>query len=331
MIHAEKLTKKFDDFTAVNGINLDVPRGEVLALLGPNGAGKTTTIRMLGSILRPTGGRATVAGFDTVRQSREVRRVIGLLTEFPGLYTRMKGEEYLDFFGEMQGLPKSVRRERAEMLLKQFKLWDARGKRLGEYSKGMKQKLTLVRAMLHDPQVLFLDEPTSNMDPQSAKLVRDAILDLRRGKRTIIVCTHNLAEAELLADRIAIIRRGEIIAQGSPAALKTQLLGQPVMELHTAETLNGQIDHLTKLVTIVAHGDNWLRYTTSNPARDNPKLLAQLASTRTPVITLSEVHHSLEEVYLRIVSDELREMNDAPHPALSATPSPSKGKGGDEK
>ncbi len=303
MIHAENLTKQFDDFIAVNGINLDVPRGEVLALLGPNGAGKTTTIRMLGSILRPTGGRATVAGFDTVRQSRQVRRVIGLLTEFPGLYTRMRGEEYLDFFGEMQGLPKSVRRERAEMLLKRFQLWDARRQRLGEYSKGMKQKLTLVRAMLHDPQVLFLDEPTSNMDPQSAKLVRDSILDLRRGNRTIIICTHNLAEAELLADRIAIIRRGEIIAQGSPAELKTQLLGQPLMELRTAKNLNGQIDRLAALVNIVAHGDNWLRYTTPNPTRDNPQILAQLTALRTPVITLSEVRRSLEDVYLRIVEE----------------------------
>ncbi len=304
MIHAENLTKQFDDFIAVNGINLDVPRGEVLALLGPNGAGKTTTIRMLGSILRPTAGRATVAGFDTVRQSREVRRVIGLLTEFPGLYTRMKGEEYLDFFGEMQGLPKSVRRKQAEMLLKRFELWEARGKRLGEYSKGMKQKLTLVRAMLHDPQVLFLDEPTSNMDPQSAKLVRDAILDLRRGNRTIIICTHNLAEAELLADRIAIIRRGEIIAQGSPAELKARLLGQPVMEVRLAESLNGQVDHLSNLVEIVAYGDDWLRYTTPNPAQDNPRLLEKLAALRASVITLSEVRRSLEEVYLRIVSDE---------------------------
>ena len=301
MIHAENLTKQFDDFTAVKGINLDVPRGEVLALLGPNGAGKTTTIRMLGSILKPTRGHATVAGYDTVQQARNVRQVIGLLTEFPGLYTRMKGEEYLDFFGEMQGLPKNIRRERAEKLLKQFELWDARDKRLGEYSKGMKQKLTLVRAMLHAPQLLFLDEPTSNMDPQSAKLVRDAILDLRRENRTIIICTHNLAEAELLADRIAIIRRGEIIAEGNPAELKRQLLGHAIMELRLAENLNGQIDHLSELVEIVAHGDDWLRYIAPHPAQDNPRVLEMLAARRTPVITLSEVRRSLEDVYLQIV------------------------------
>ncbi len=304
MIEARNLTKKFNDFIAVNRLNLLVPEGEVLALLGPNGAGKTTTIRMLGSILRPTAGHAFVAGFDTVRQSKEVRRVIGLLTEFPGLYTRMKGLEYLDFFGDLQGLPKTVRLARAEKLLRQFELWEARDKRLGEYSKGMKQKLTLVRAMLHNPQVLFLDEPTSNMDPQSAKLVRDAILALRRENRTIIICTHNLAEAELLADRIAIIRRGEIIAQGSPSALKNQLLGQPIMELRLAESLNGQVDNLTDMVKVVAHGDNWLRYTTPNPALDNPRLLRRLAAEHTPVVTLSEVSRSLEEVYLRIIEDE---------------------------
>ncbi|MFQ5575599.1 MAG: ABC transporter ATP-binding protein [Anaerolineae bacterium] len=304
MIEARGLTKKFADFTAVDRVDLSVAEGEVLALLGPNGAGKTTTVRMLGSILRPTAGHATVAGFDTVRQSKAVRRIIGLLTEFPGLYTRMKGLEYLDFFGELQGLPRATRQARAETLLRQFALWDARDKRLGEYSKGMKQKLTLVRAMLHDPVVLFLDEPTSNMDPQSAKLVRDAILALRHEKRTIIVCTHNLAEAELLADRIAIIRRGQIIAQGSPAALKQQLLGHPVMELRLAESLNGQLDNLSDVVTITGHGENWFRFIAPNPERLNPKLLQLLAEQRQPVVTLSEVSRSLEEVYLKIIEDD---------------------------
>ena len=208
MIEAKALTKQFQDFTAVNQLDLHVAEGEVLAILGPNGAGKTTTVRMLGSILRPTSGQATIAGFDTVKDAEAVRQMIGLLTEFPGLYTRMKGVEYLHFFGELQGIAKKTRVARIEKLLTQFQLWDAREKRLGEYSKGMKQKLTLVRAMLHDPQVLFLDEPTSTMDPHSAKLVRDAILQLRQEKRTVIICTHNLAEAELLADRIAIIRHG---------------------------------------------------------------------------------------------------------------------------
>lgn len=303
MIEAKGLTKQFGDFTAVNRIDLKVAEGEVLALLGPNGAGKTTTIRMLGSILRPTAGQARIAGFDTVRQAAEVRRIIGLLTEFPGLYTRMKGVEYLHFFGELQGLPKSIRQEQIEKFLKRFRLWEAREKRLGEYSKGMKQKLTLVRSMLHDPQVLFLDEPTSTMDPQSAKLVRDAILELRREQRTIIICTHNLSEAEMLADRIAIIRRGEIIAEGTPAALKKQLLGDPVMDLRLAQPLNGQLQDIADLVEVLHYGETWFRYTTPRPHLTNPKLLQLMTEQQLPVITLSEVTRSLEEVYLRIIAD----------------------------
>jgi ABC-2 type transport system ATP-binding protein len=304
MIEAKGLTKQFANFKAVNQIDLTVAEGEVLAILGPNGAGKTTSVRMLGSILKPTAGWARVAGFDTVHQAAEVRRVIGLLTEFPGLYHRMQGVEYLNFFGELQGLPKGIRQERIEMLLQQFELWDARQKRLGEYSKGMKQKLTLARAMLHDPQVLFLDEPTSTMDPHSAKLVRDSILSLRQEKRTIIICTHNLAEAELLADRIAIIRQGEIIAEGTAAALKKQLLGNPMMDLRLAQPLNGQLADIADVVDLVDHGDTWLRYTTPQPERVNPQLLHLLTQHHLPVITLSEVPRSLEEVYLRLVSTQ---------------------------
>ena len=301
MIESVNLTKEFGDFVAVRDVCLNVSEGEVLALLGPNGAGKTTTVRMLGSILKPTRGYARIAGFDTVTEAKGVRRVIGLLTEFPGLYLRMKGLDYLSFFGELQGMPKDHIQRRSEELLKRFQLWDARHKPLGQYSKGMKQKLTLVRAMLHDPQVLFLDEPTSAMDPHSAKLVRDSITDLRREQRTIVLCTHNLAEAEQLADRIAIISQGQIIAQGTPTELKQRLLGDPLMEIRMAVPLNGLVPKLQAYVNVVAHGQDWVRYTVSNPTDFNPKLLNDLARQEIPVVTLSEVPRSLEEVYLRIV------------------------------
>jgi ABC-2 type transport system ATP-binding protein len=303
MIEAVDLTKEFGRFVAVSNVNLHVPEGEVLALLGPNGAGKTTTVRMLGAILKPTRGHARIAGFDTVQQARDVRRLIGLLTEFPGLYLRMKGPDYLKFFGELQGLSAQVIAGRSEELLRRFQLWEARDKQLGHYSKGMKQKLTLVRAMLHDPQVLYLDEPTSAMDPHSARLVRDAIANLRRDRRTIVLCTHNLAEAEQLADRIAIINRGRIIAQGAIAQLKQRLLGDPLMELKLAEPLNGLVPDLAGCINIVNYGDDWIRYTVPNPAQANPQLLAQLAQRQIPVMTLSEVPRSLEEVYLRIVEE----------------------------
>ena len=304
MIEAVELTKEFGEFTAVRDVCLHVPEGEVLALLGPNGAGKTTSVRMLGSILTPTRGYARIAGFDTVKEAQKVRQVIGLLTEFPGLYMRMKGLEYLQFFGELQGMPGDVIRSRSEQLLKRFELWDAHDKQVGKYSKGMKQKLTLVRAMLHDPQVLFLDEPTSAMDPHSAKLVRDAIADLRHEQRTIVLCTHNLAEAELLADRIAIVRRGQIVAQGTPIELKKQLLGDPLMELRLAGPMNGLVNYLQDKVNVVTHGEDWVRYTVANPLQFNPILLSELVQQSTPVVTLSEISRSLEEVYLQIVESD---------------------------
>jgi ABC-2 type transport system ATP-binding protein len=304
MIETHALVKQFDTFTAVRDVSLRVQPGEVLALLGPNGAGKTTTVRMLTSILRPTAGWARVVGFDVVQHPDEVRRNVGVLTEHHGLYFRMKSEEYLDFFGELYGLPKAVRREQAAHLLDRFGMREATGKRLGEYSKGMRQKLALIRAMLHDPPVLLLDEPTSAMDPQSAKLVRDAIAQLRSKNRAIILTTHNLPEAEQLADHIAIIRRGKIIARGTPAALKRELLGPALMELRVASTLNGLVQTLAETVEVVEAGADWLRYRVAEPAVTNPLILQQLSAQRVPVITLAEVPRSLEDVYLQVVQSE---------------------------
>jgi ABC-2 type transport system ATP-binding protein len=303
MIQTANLSKHFRLIRAVDGIDLDVREGEVLALLGPNGAGKTTTVRMLAAILKPTAGWARVAGLDTVREARQVRSIVGLLTEAPGLYTRMRALEYLDFFGQLHRLSPRQRAVRSEQLLRRFDLWDARCQRLGEYSKGMRQKLALVRAMLHDPLVLFLDEPTSAMDPYSARQVREAILELRREKRTIILCTHNLSEAEALADRIAIIRRGRIAALGSVPELKRRLLGNPLFELRLGTSLDGLLPLLGDLVQLREYGDNWVRYTTPMPEKVNPQLMQRLIEHGVPVITLSEVPRNLEEVYLRIVDE----------------------------
>ena len=303
MIEAENLTKKFDDFTAVDSLSLSVRAGEVLALLGPNGAGKTTTVRMLSAILAPTTGRAVVAGFDVVQSPGQVRRRVGMLTEMPGLYLRMQAVEYLDFFGQLYGLGASQRQARAAALLSRLGMADAVDKRLGDYSKGMRQKLALIRAMLHDPPVLLLDEPTSAMDPQSARLVRDAITALRGEKHAIILCTHNLFEAEELADRIAIIRRGRIVEQGTAASLKSRLLGPPLMEVRLNAPLDGLLPDLTQRVEVVEQGDVWLRYRTDDPAAENPRLLRWLADRGAGVVTLSEVTRSLEDVYLRVVAE----------------------------
>jgi len=301
MILTQTLTKNFNDFSAVDTLTLRVRAGEILALLGPNGAGKTTTVRMLAAILKPTSGRATVAGFDVVRDARAVRQHVGVLTEMPGLYLRMTALPYLDFFGQLWGLTSHQRAERSELLLRRFGLWETRGQRLGEYSKGMKQKLAIIRAMLHDPPVLLLDEPTSAMDPHSAKLVRDTIISLRDARRAIVVCTHNLAEAELLADRIAIIRLGRLILLGTPRELKAQLLGPPLMKVRLIGSVDGLSSRLTDIIEIEAQGKDWLSYRTANPAEVNPRLLRRLAALGRQVVTIGEVPRTLEDVYLRVV------------------------------
>jgi ABC-2 type transport system ATP-binding protein len=303
MIETSNLTKHFDDFTAVQEVTLSVKPGEVLALLGPNGAGKTTTVRMLTSIFMPTSGTAHVAGYDVVTQAEDVRASVGVLTEGHGLYTRMRGIDYLDFFGQLYDIPREIRRPRAEQLAERFGLGDALNRRMGEYSKGMRQKLALVRSMLHNPPVLMLDEPTSAMDPLSSRQVRNAIHDLRGDGRTILLCTHNLPEAEELADRIAIIRRGEIITQGTAMELKSRLLGPPLLELRVAAPLNGLVKDLSELVEVESSGHNWLRYRTPEPQSMNPQVVRRLAGLGIELVTLSEVPQSLEQVYLRVVGE----------------------------
>lgn len=302
MIAAKNLSKKFDEFTAVRDVNLEVSKGELLALLGPNGAGKTTTVRMLTSVLRPSGGSAKVGGFDVVSQAQQVRSIVGVLTEHHGLYNRMKAREYLEFFGEIYGLSQDVRERRAEKLLNDFGLATEADRRIGEFSKGMRQKLALGRALLHNPEVLLLDEPTSAMDPASARLVRDEISKMRSDKRAIVICTHNLAEAEELADRIAIIRRGRIIANDTPAALKAKLLGPPIFEARLREAMNGKSPQLPEQVSLVEKGDDWLRFTSPTPEENNPQVVNNLVSQGFSLVSLQEITRSLEQVYLQAVS-----------------------------
>jgi ABC-2 type transport system ATP-binding protein len=304
MIESQDLTKYYDDFLAVDAVNLNVPAGSVLALLGPNGAGKTTTVRMLTSILAPSSGWAKIAGYDVVEQPEQVRAHVGVLTEQHGLYERMRAVEYLDFFGQVYHLPPTARRQRSLELMERFGLADALKRTLGEYSKGMKQKLALVRAMLHDPPVLLLDEPTSAMDPQSAKLVRDAIVELQRDERTFLITTHNLTEAQMLADQIGIIRHGRIIAQGNLEELSRRIAGDPVMELRVTGQVNGLAKDIGDMVRVEECGDSWITFRVSDPAATNPALLRRVLDLGVNVVTLAPVSQSLEQIYLRVVEED---------------------------
>lgn len=305
MIQTEDLTKWFGTFSAVESVNLNVNSGQVLALLGPNGAGKTTTVRMLTSTLKPTRGRAVVAGYDVGKKPEIVRRQVGVLTEHHGLYGRMNAVEYLGFFADLYSLDQRIRTKTIQTLLEQFGLAADKNRRLSEYSKGMRQKLALVRAMLHDPPVLLLDEPTSAMDPESARVVRNTILGLRSANRTILLCTHNLAEAEEMADQVAIIRRGRIILNESLPAIKRKLLGEPEYEAVFAGSVNGlEGVYLPDGVKIISSGENRIRFQIKQPNQTNPLLLKTLLESGLAVVTLREIPRSLEDAYLEAVSNE---------------------------
>lgn len=297
MIETVDLSKQFNDFWAVDGVTLSVRPGQVLALLGQNGAGKTTTVRMLTGLLTPTRGRARVAGFDVVSQAAQVRASVGVLTEQHGLYNRMTPVEYLDFFGQVYRLDSAARRARTDFLLDYFGLSAYASRRIGEYSKGMRQKLALARALMHEPPVLLLDEPTSAMDPESARLVRIEIARLRSANRAIIICTHNLAEAELLADHVAIIYAGRILIQGRQEDLKRELLGQPEYEAVLAAPWSLPAE-LPPGVTLTGRSDGRLRFRVERPEEVNPVLLRRLMDDRAPLVAWQEVPRTLEQVYL---------------------------------
>jgi ABC-2 type transport system ATP-binding protein len=301
MIEAEGLGKQFNDFWAVDGVSFNIQPGEVLALLGQNGAGKTTTVRMLNAVLAPTRGWARVAGYDVVREAEKVRSLVGVLTEQHGIYARMNAVEYLEFFGKVYGLGGPGLRARIDFLLENFGLSFAAKRRTGEYSKGMRQKLALARALIHEPPVLLLDEPTSAMDPESARLVRDHITDLRSSKRSIIICTHNLVEAETLADKIAIIYHGRIQITGTVPELKSRLMGPAEYEVRFGSPVSFDSIEFPAGINILERSISGFRYQVEAPEEVNPLLVQELAKKQLPVVSLQEVPRNLEQVYLRVM------------------------------
>ena len=303
MIETHDLSKQFHDFMAVDSVNLSVEAGQILALLGQNGAGKTTTVRMLTALLHPTRGWARVAGYDVVKNGHDVRASVGVLTEQHGLYMRMTAVEYLDFFGQVYSLSPAMRKSRSDHLLEYFGLTEAARRRIGEYSKGMRQKLALARAMMHEPGVLLLDEPTSAMDPESARLVRDEIARLKSSKRTIVICSHNLTEAEALADKIAIIYRGRILLQGTLDELKQSVLGTPEYEIKFSEAWDSSGLELPNDVDLLSRTATSMKVRVKRPQESNPQILKALSAQSASVMTFQEEPRSLEQVYLKVMAD----------------------------
>lgn len=305
MIDTENLTKKFGDMTAVDSVTLHVDEGEVFGFLGPNGAGKTTTIRMLACLVAKSSGRATIGDYEIANKADqpEIRKMVGLLTENVGLYEELSAYDNLDFYGRFYKLGEQKRTERIEYLLKLLELWDKKDAAAGTFSKGMKQKLAIARALIHDPAVLFLDEPTANLDPEASKTVRDFILELKKEKRTIFLNTHLLDEAERICDRVAILRT-KLITIGSPQELRHSLSGRKVkVQLQRVD------DAITSSVKKMGYqiGEvtaNSIVIDLKEPEKENPAILRSIQSAGGNVVFVTEVGSSLEDVYLKLVKGD---------------------------
>ena len=305
MIEIEGLTRRFGEVTAVDGLTLTIGEGEVFGLLGPNGAGKTTTIRMLACLISRTAGQARIGGYSIgdAGAARKIRSMIGLMPEEAGLYPDLSAVRTLDFYGRLNRVPGALRAERTERLLTLLGLWDRRNSPVKTYSKGMRQRLALARALIHDPPVLLLDEPTANLDPEGAKTVRDFLLELRKDNRTILLNTHHLEEANRVCDRVGVLAN-RLIAVGSPAELRRSLWGSATV-VRLAE-VTAPVEEAARKA---GSGDvevtgNVLTVSVADPKRDNPGLVRAIVDAGGQVEFVTESVPTLEEVYLKLIGDK---------------------------
>src|SRR5712692_422266 len=303
-IETHKLTRKFGNLVAVDNLTLSIPEGTVFGFLGPNGAGKTTTVRMLAALIAPTSGTANVIGHELGAGNRSIRRSVGILTETPGLYDRLSAEQNLIFFARLYDVPAQRAQEQAERYLRMLELWERRSDRVGGFSKGMRQKLAIARALLHEPRVIFLDEPTAGLDPEAARTVRDFIKELRSEGRTIFLTTHNLPEADELCDLIGVFRT-QLLRVDTPLNLRTGLFGRGT-QVRVVGDASGWATTARSLsfVRQVTSQDDRLLVTLDNPDEQNPYLVQALVTAGAQIRFVEPIAHSLEEVYLELIEDE---------------------------
>jgi len=301
MIRTQNLTKKFNTTLAVDRLDLEVSEGEVFGFLGPNGAGKTTTVRMLTCLIGPTSGTAVVNGYRIGEQDTEIRRTVGILTETPGMYDNLSAEFNLEIYANLYEVkdPKG----QVEKYLRMLGLWERRQDEAGTFSKGMKQKLAIARALLHEPRILFLDEPTAALDPEASHLVHDFISELSKEGRTIFLCTHNLDEADRLCDRVGVFK-SRLLVVDSPANLRSQLFGRKVV-FHLAksdETIAASVQNLP-FVREAKIIENKLLVNLDDPEVHNPEIIRVLVGAGVDIQFVGELRHSLEDVYLQLVKN----------------------------
>ena len=301
MIETENLTKRFGGITAVEGLTLRVEEGEVFGLLGPNGAGKTTTMRMLTCLISKTSGEARIDGYEIGgADSINIRKIVGVLPESVGLFDDLSAYKNLDFYGRLYECTEEQRKTRIEQFLTMLGLWEKKDIAVGTFSKGMKQKVALARALIHDPKVIFLDEPTANLDPEASKTIRDFILEMKREKRTVFLNTHNLDEAQRVCDRIGIMKT-KLLAVGPLEEMKGSLWGRK-----TVVRLERVTDAIVAAVKRLGTGkvevrDAELIIDVSDPDRENPTIVDAIVASGGRVRFVDDLSPTLEDVYLRLV------------------------------
>lgn len=302
MIHVSHLKKVFGDLVAVDDVSFSVKRGEIFGFLGPNGAGKTTTIRILCCLISKTSGSARIGDYDIDNKddSIKIRKIIGLVPDNVGLSEHLSAYDNLDFYGKIYDMTETQRKESIKKFLELLGLWEKRNVMVSTFSKGMKQKLAVARALIHDPEVLFLDEPTANLDPESAKTVRDFILELKKQKKTIFLNTHNLDEAQRICDRIGILNT-TLRAIGTPQELEQSISGKKtVIEL---EQMNNVILNAVKKLQLknLIQEKNRLTYDVVDPDKENSPVVETIVKNDGHIRSINVVGSTLEDTYLKLV------------------------------
>ncbi len=303
-IQVKGLTRAFGSLIAVDGIDLDIKKGELFAMLGPNGAGKTTTIKMLCCLLKPSGGTATVMGYDINRQQYQIKKIIGVSPQETTISERLNAREHLKLIGRVHGIESGELKSRSALLLETMGLTDRAKDQVRKYSGGMMRRLSIIMALVHDPEVVFLDEPTLGLDPQARRAIWDYIVRFK-GNKTILLTTHYLDEADFLSDRIAIMDEGKIVALGSPTELKTNMLGKHTMIIYAWNLTEKVIAEMKSKYDEVVVNDGTMEITHSQ--LDFKEVVDSLHSAGATVRSAYVKEPSLDDVFLSITGKEIRE------------------------
>ena len=303
-------------FTAVNGVDLQIERGEIFGLLGPNGAGKSTTIRMLCTLLEPTSGSAQVNGFDIVRQANDVRRSLGtVLAGERSIYWKLTGRENLEYFAALYHIPQAIAKKRVDELIERMELKERANELVEKYSTGMRQRIAISKALLARPPILLLDEPTLGLDPQAARRVRELIAELKQEGHTILLTTHYMEEADQLSDRIGIIDTGKVIALDTPEGLKRRIDQREIIRLELTgwhDDLAGKLKSISGIENLTTHqqgeADLWeVNLHAQNSRTALPRIVESISGNGTRLVNMNIVKPSLEDVFIHLTGKALRD------------------------